>query len=265
MIKTNHRTGLEHWSYVQTAHLEFPPTGKAHIWWLDVNVTLALTLYYREGVWETSQIQLRELIQQIGKFLKNANCSKMMRIKRIVKSIIAKRSSSRHDISSSHDSSIGSGSWPTNIGLHRVSNVSGFHLFFHGWERGRGLERGGGGYGLLKKRQPHVLWRKLATKIQDSGSPQCSWSCLGASPQTWSSAKPDDLISFRCSTASTLVFFCRISNSSFNIGNNRISVHEPNMNILLMCRVDPELNTVGFHDPACFCNTTVAPTGLLFL
>lgn len=75
--------------------------------------------------------------------------------------------------------------------------------------------------------------------------PQCSWSCLGASPQTWSSARPDFLISFRCSTASTLVSFCRLSNPSFNRGNNLICVSEPIMNILLMCRVHPALKT-GF-------------------
>lgn len=63
-------TALEHWGFVQTAHLKFPPTGKSSgTSGTDVNPTLALASYYRVDVWEMSLIQLSKLIEQIGKLL----------------------------------------------------------------------------------------------------------------------------------------------------------------------------------------------------
>lgn len=256
MINTNHLTGLKHWGCVQTAHLEFPPTGKVHIWSLDVNLTSVLA-YCPIRCLEKSLIQLSKLIKQN---LTKGNLSKLIEVKCLVKSIIANQSTGHHFLTTTLQQI--SDFCPTNVGLCLVCGSSGFHFFFHDWKRAEGWR---GWLWVTEKETVSRAMKQTRHKEPGFRLPQRSWVCLGAFPQTWSLARPDFLINFRCSTASVLGFSCGLSNPSFNSGNSRICVREPIMNILLMCRVHPQLNTVCFHDPICFSDTTVPHTGFVLL
>lgn len=156
MIKTNHKTGLEHWGYVQTVHLKFPPTGKAHIWSLDVNVTLVLTWCLGTISDTAKQAVFSKTVPERYKWNAKSNLLLQSKVPVIMPF------------------------WLVLVfGPQMLGHIESVMLlvsisFSMAQKKRRGVWGGslkGVGYGLPKVREPHVIWSKLATKNQDSGSP----------------------------------------------------------------------------------------------
>lgn len=220
MIKTNHKTGLEHWGYVQTAHLKFPPTGKPHlVTRCECNPSVVSDT--------AKQAVFSKTVPERYKWNAKSNLLLQSEVPVIMPF------------------------WLVLVfGPQMLGHVESVMLlvsisFSMAQKKRRGGWGGslkGVGYGLLKERQPHVIWSKLATKNQDSGSPSALG--LASAPLLKHGAQPDQTFSSASDVLQLLrrPFSVDSATLLLTVEVTANSVRQTVMNIFLMCRIHPELN-----------------------